>query len=125
MNLIIGGAYQGKTEYAMARFSLKPEDIFTCQGDTPADFSKKCLRRLEEYARYALHQGREPLELLLEQEELWQDSVFVCDEISCGIVPMDAEERAWRESVGRMLCALTARAETVTRLFCGLPQVLK
>ena len=48
MILIIGGAYQGKLDYAKAAFSLAPEDIFTCTG-TEIDFSKPCVNALEEF----------------------------------------------------------------------------
>ena len=37
----------------------------------------------------------------------------------------DAETREWREAVGRMNAALAAQADTVTRIFCGLPLELK
>ncbi len=49
----------------------------------------------------------------------------VCDEVGCGVVPVDAFERLWREEVGRLCCDLSARAQTVVRVVCGLPQILK
>ena len=51
--------------------------------------------------------------------------ILICEDISCGVVPMDAETREWREAVGRMNAALAAQADTVTRIFCGLPLELK
>ena len=51
--------------------------------------------------------------------------VVMATEIGGGVVPMDAEAREWREAVGRMNAALAAQAETVTRIFCGLPLELK
>ena len=69
--------------------------------------------------------GEEPKTVLLQQRDDWKDSVLICDDISCGVVPLDAETRAWREACGRMLSALSMEAETVTRIFCGLPQRLK
>ena len=41
------------------------------------------------------------------------------------VVPLDAQERAWREAVGRMSCELASQAETVVRMVCGIPVVLK
>ena len=46
-------------------------------------------------------------------------------DFSCGVVPMDAEMRRWRDENGRPNNYLSARAERVVRMFCGLPQVLK
>lgn len=125
MNLIIGGAFQGKTDYARARFSLKNEDIFVCTTENAPDFSKKCVKHLEEFALFALRRGEEPRAVLEACRETWADSVLILNDISCGVVPMDAETRAWREACGRMAAYLAGEADTVTRLFCGIPQVLK
>ena len=46
-------------------------------------------------------------------------------EVGCGIVPLDAGERAWRESSGRLNEALASHAESVVRMVCGIPCVLK
>ena len=51
--------------------------------------------------------------------------ILICEDISCGVVPMDAAERAWRERHGALLQQLAQRSETVIRIFCGLPQQLK
>ena len=48
------------------------------------------------------------------------DAVVVADEIGCGVVPMDRDDRAWRENAGRALCVLAQRAESVTRVICGI-----
>lgn len=51
--------------------------------------------------------------------------VVVCDEVGCGIVPLDPDDRAWRERVGRLCCDLAARADAVVRVVCGIPQMIK
>ena len=38
---------------------------------------------------------------------------------------MDPAERERREAAGRLSCLLAERAETVVRVCCGLPQLLK
>lgn len=38
-----------------------------------------------------------------------RDLVIVCDEIGCGLVPVDAFEREYREAVGRIMTGLTKR----------------
>ena len=45
MVLIIGGAWQGKLEFAKREFHLKDSDIYTCSG-AEIDFSKPCIDRL-------------------------------------------------------------------------------
>ena len=125
MHLIIGGAFQGKTDWAKAQFDLTDADILECTEDRDVDFSRPCVTHLERFVLYCLRQGQEPKGVLLQEKDGWKDSVLICDDISCGVVPLDAEDRAWREACGRMLNDLSIQAETVTRMFCGLPQRLK
>ena len=125
MHLIIGGAFQGKTDWAKAQFDLTDADILECTEQTLPDFSAKCVTHLERFVLYCLRQGQEPKAVLAQRAEGWKNSVLICDDISCGVVPLDAEDRAWREACGRMLNDLSIQAETVTRMFCGLPQRLK
>ena len=51
--------------------------------------------------------------------------VILCDEVGCGVVPVDPAERAWREETGRLCCELAQKADRVERIFCGLSMVLK
>ena len=60
MILIIGGAYQGKLDYAKAAFSLAPEDIFTCTG-TEIEFSKPCVNALEEFCYACIQREMDPI----------------------------------------------------------------
>ena len=122
MVLIIGGAYQGKTAYAKQTYGIQDTDIFTCSGEA-LNLSARCLRHLERFARACVRAGKEPAAVLAGLD--LHGKILICEDISCGVVPMDAETREWREAVGRMNVALAARADTVTRIFCGLPMELK
>lgn len=124
MHLIIGGAYQGKRQFAEERFGLKPEDIFTCTGEDP-DFTCPCLDRLEEFTLSCVKAGRDSVACFRENRESWKDSVLILGDISAGVVPMEAQLRAWREENGRLGRYLGEQAESVHRLFCGLEQRLK
>ena len=119
---LIGGAYQGKTAYAKQTYGLRDADIFTCEGET-LNLSAPCLRHLERFARACVRARKEPADVLAGLD--LHGKILICEDISCGVVPMDAEAREWREAVGRMNAALAARADTVTRMFCGLPMELK
>ena len=50
MDLIIGGAYQGKTEFAKEKYGLSDKDICVCQKDGYIDFNKKCISHIERYS---------------------------------------------------------------------------
>ena len=53
------------------------------------------------------------------------DAVIVANEVGAGIVPIDPGERAYREGVGRALCAIAQNSESVTRAVCGIGVRLK
>lgn len=125
MDLIIGGAYQGKREYARSSFRLTESDIFTCVEDGEVDFSARCIDAIEKYTLRCVRDGIDPVESFRAHEDGWRESVLICADIFCGVVPMGAENRAWREATGRLCAYLAGKADTVTRMFCGLPQRLK
>lgn len=53
------------------------------------------------------------------------NAVITCDEIGCGIVPIDKTDRLWREMTGDACQYLAARAAKVCHVVCGIPMVLK
>ncbi|MBQ7916171.1 MAG: bifunctional adenosylcobinamide kinase/adenosylcobinamide-phosphate guanylyltransferase [Firmicutes bacterium] len=124
MILIIGGAYQGKLDYAKATFALNDKDIFTCT-DTYIDFSKPCIDHLEEFTLACVHSDMDPVEYFKTHQENWQNSILICQDIFCGVVPLGADMRAWRRATGRLCQYLSGQAQQVSRIFCGLEQRLK
>lgn len=56
---------------------------------------------------------------------LLQKAVVICDEVGCGVIPADARARAAREATGRLCNRLAAAADTVVRVVCGIPAVIK
>ena len=120
MILIIGGAYQGKLDFAKETFGITDADVHTCTaGDI--DFSKRCIYKIEEFSAY----HNDPIGYFQAHREEWKDSVLILEDIFCGVVPMGAENRAWRQKTGRLAQYLSREAERVSRIFCGLEQRLK
>ena len=124
MKLIIGGAYQGKTEYAKKVFSLSDKDIFVCEN-TEIDFSSPCIDNLEMFTFACVKNNIDAVECFKQHSEKWQNSIIICQDIFCGVVPMGAENRKWRQETGRLCQYLSKEAESVVRIFCGLEQKLK
>lgn len=120
MILIIGGAYQGKLDFVKQQFDIGPQEIFTCAAGE-IDFTKKRIYQIEEFS-YA---HPDPIAYFREHRDGWQDSVLICQDIFCGVVPMGAENRAWRQRTGRLCQYLAGEAQQVSRIFCGLEQKLK
>mgnify|MGYP000142145537 FL=1 len=125
MELIIGGAYQGKTEFAKERFGLSDDDICVCDKDGSIDFDKKCISHIERYSYWCVQHGIEPAKHFFEHAKNLEHDVVISDDISCGVVPVGKTERAWREANGRLLIKLAENSEHVTRVFCKIPMVLK
>ena len=120
MVLMIGGAYQGKLEFAKETFGITDRDVYTC-GAGEIDFSKRCIYKIEEFTA----QCDDPVGYFEAHREQWQDSVLILQDIFCGVVPMGAENRAWRQRTGRLAQYLSKEASQVSRIFCGLEQRLK
>ena len=120
MILIIGGAYQGKLDFAKNTFGITDGDVFACAGPE-IDFSKRCIYRIEEFA-YACPDA---IAYFQSHREEWKDSILICRDIFCGVVPTDAELRAWRQNTGKLCQYLAGEARQVIRIFCGLEQRLK
>ena len=124
MILIIGGAYQGKLDFAKEAFGITEEDVFVCK-DSEIDFSKRCVYALEKFTLACVREGKDPASYLQEHREAWDDSIFISQDFFCGVVPMEAEARAWRQITGRLAQYLSQEADRVSRIFCGLEQRLK
>ncbi len=125
MELIIGGAFQGKTAHAKDTFGLNNSDIFVCKKDEAPVLDSKCITHIERFSFWCVEHGFEPAEYFFEHAEDISDKIIISDDISCGVVPINKTERAWREANGRLLIKLSKEAEHVTRIFCGLSQRLK
>ncbi len=125
MELIIGGAFQGKTDFAKESLSVLENDIFICHKDSAPKFDKKCITHLEQFSYWCVEHSYEPAEYFFEHAGDISNKVIISDDISCGVVPINKTERAWREANGRLLIKLSKKAEHVTRIFCGLSQRLK
>ena len=120
MVLIIGGAWQGKLEFAKREFHLKDSDIYTCSG-AEIDFSKPCIDRLEVFTETRT----DALSFFQAHRAEWEDAILICQDIFCGVVPVDDTLRQWRQETGRLCQYLTKHADAVSRIFCGLEQRLK
>ena len=126
MILIIGGSYQGKLDFARQRFQLAEDEIQVCTEDTDAlDFSRRCIAYIDRFALNRVRSGFEPADALGTDPGLYKDVIFIVNDISGGVVPMDPMLRAWREACGRMDLKLAKASDEVWRLFCGIPQRVK
>lgn len=119
IRIVIGGCFQGKEDYARTLYpdvrwedgsSCVLDQICSCQGVT----------QFHQFVRRWLQEGRTKEELLGQILEREQAITIISDEIGCGLVPIDAFEREYRETHGRIMTELAARAKRVDRVICGI-----
>ena len=104
MKLYIGGAYQGQDELAERE---NPD------AEIHMNFH-------ETIRKAVLTEGRDPRAFALAFIAAHPDAVVVANEVGAGVVPVEKEERVFREAVGRVLCLVAEKAETVVRCVCGV-----
>lgn len=126
MIFIIGGSYQGKLDFAKEKYALSDSDIQKCTIETDSiDFSKRCIAYIDHFALNRVRAEIEPADIFKESIECLKNSILIANDVSCGVVPVDADLRAWREACGRMNNYLARQADEIWRLFCGIPQKIK
>ena len=97
MILIIGGAGQGKLDYVLQKTGYGPAQV----ARTPEEArTRPVFAGLEDWPE--LDEAA-----LLEANP---DVILICDEVGCGVVPVEPAQRARREAVGRLCCRLAERA---------------
>lgn len=107
MIFVTGPLFAGKREYIRQALGLSQEE-----------FAQKAVWDVQNLAV-------EAPDLSALVEELSQKKIVIATEVGGGVVPVDPGERAAREAAGRLACLLAGYADTVVRVYCGLPQMLK
>lgn len=125
MTLIIGGAYQGKTEFAVNTFGFLESEISDGCDKIETLLSAKCIRNFENFVFTVAEKDKDPIDETAKILSRNPDVVIIMNEVGGGIIPIEKAERKKREAAGRIGCMLAEKAETVVRLVCGIPTVLK
>ena len=149
MIFVIGPLFSGKQDYIMQALGWSETDFLEKAVRDVQDLAAEAAEAVEvekaagavEIAEAAETDGAaeaaeaggnspSPLDDLQEKlrslaDRLSQKEVVIATETGCGVIPLDPRERRNREAAGRLSCLLAERAETVVRICCGIPQVLK
>ena len=113
MVLILGALGAGKRAYAKT-LGFGDADL---SADPYAD--APVLTDLEACLRSDPASGERLFPVLLTKR------LVLCREVGSGVIPLDPNERAWREAVGRLCCALAKEATAVVRVTAGIPIAIK
>ena len=124
MEMIIGGAFQGKSDYAKEKH---PEICWKNGGELEEDQLMKAegVLDFQEFIRKELKACHDVAGLAEKLAEGNPDIVVVSQEVGYGVVPMDAFDRKYREAVGRVCTGLASKSKKVTRVVCGIGTVIK
>ena len=145
MIFITGGAWQGKTAFAetlAADFvTMESGERVSCDGSITEKkavpvacgrsdpfetaFERPVISGFHYFVRRLLREERDVNEFIAAIGETNPNAVITADELGCGIVPADPEERAWREAAGRAAEILAADSDAVYRMICGIAVRLK
>ncbi|MCR4713913.1 MAG: bifunctional adenosylcobinamide kinase/adenosylcobinamide-phosphate guanylyltransferase [Treponemataceae bacterium] len=151
MELILGGYAQGKLDFAKScypdavvfddinyRELLSSDDScgsvaggLSGDAESVGDIGEKCTKIWNHFnisVKKMLELSKnddEVRELIQKSIVFHKNLVIISDEIGCGIVPMNADDRHFREFIGRIQCFLAEKAERVFRVVCGIPQRIK
>ena len=120
MELIIGGRAQGKLRYAADLFDLKSDDI--SDGILSGT---RAVYNLQNAVRGVMQNGGDAYETVMNYIVKHPGCIIICDEIGSGLVPADAFEREYRDTVGKICCMLAKSAVRVHRVICGIGVVIK
>ena len=126
MRLIIGGAFQGKKAYAAEKYQLPNEKMTDGSvASYEAIFDTPCLYHFHEWIKERLKEGQTLENLEEELIDKNPDIILISNELGYGVVPIDAFDRKYRESTGRLCTQLAAKSRQVIRVVCGLGMVIK
>ena len=124
MEMMIGGAFQGKEELAKRCYpdvnwsygtSVTRQELFRADG----------VIGFHELIKRELQEGKDVSDLAQALIQENPDLIVVSDEVGYGVVPMDAFDRRYREAVGRTCTELASFSSKVTRVVCGIGTVIK
>lgn len=125
MEVYVGGYSQGKLDYVVSKYSDKDNII---DGSTASE--DQCVNAdiINHFHLYIKQFGenqeacRESIDRIISGNP---EVIIICDEIGLGIVPMEKDERIYRENVGRIMCHVVSKADYAFRIICGIGTRLK
>lgn len=115
----------GKRAYAEKLYG-KFEIVYNLESEKAYNIiSSGLILNLHLGIKYLLEDDVDAQEFFVSRLEILRSSVIIGDEISSGIIPVDAFERRWRDEAGKVYQFLASEAEIVDRIFAGLALRLK
>lgn len=125
MIIVFGGAFQGKTEFAKNKFNLSDSDVCDCAKSADIDFEKKIIAHIEKFILRLIQNEESVFDYFEENHDKFSDKIIICEDVCCGVVPIDKQLRLYRDNVGKQMQIFCREASEVYRVFCGLGEKIK
>lgn len=151
MELYIGGYAQGKLAYVMDKIQSEAgydlENVKVYDNTSISELlelvektakqkrnacdetnSKVIVNKLHLVVKDMLSSGKNTEEIWNIVEKIidsFEAIIIISDEIGNGIVPIDENERIYREETGRLLIKIAKKAKTVERILMGIGMKIK
>lgn len=120
MIFIMGGRFQGKLQFAKEKYREQHTicDLQLCsmQEALKADI----LTNFEAGIKQLLNENVKPGDFFTEYWPVLENKIIIGNEIGCGIVPVDASDRLWRDETGWAYQYLARKASAVYRVWAGI-----
>lgn len=125
MVLITGGVFQGKQAFARETFQISDGIADGVAADFEELAGARMIINFEQWIARELREKKDAVQKA-GQLAIRNPGVVICAaELGCGIVPADAFDRQWRETVGRICCMLAEKSDAVYRVVCGIGTKIK
>jgi len=125
MIFIFGGKYQGKTAYAINEYDGEHKICDLAKEGLSYMYEADIIKNVQDGVRQLLSEDIEPIAYFVQNMKSLEQKILVGTEIGCGIVPIDDQERIWRDETGRVYQLLAGKAQKVVRLWAGIPMTIK
>lgn len=138
MILVVGGHGQGQEPYVrmhLKEFEKQDKTLEKTKAefriadgetdDAPEEaVGADLVLNLHAFVRKVMEAGEDPREFVTDLLHSAPRAVTI-DEVGCGIVPIDAFERRYRDEAGMAGQRFAAQADQVIRMICGIPQRIR
>lgn len=130
MILVVGGKFQGKLNFVKNNFAVDEDNIFDCEkkylfNATYSAMSTDKYNVVDNFESYILKKTEEGLskkDILVDFMTInfHNKTIIICDDISNGLVSIDALERAYRENIGHILCHISKNVSDIYEVIYGI-----
>lgn len=132
MTLIIGGAFQGKLNYALENFDIQKNDVsdmeFVSIEKIDEIFEKKCINSFHLLIRKLIYEkdiDKDIENIILNKLQKSKVEIIISNEVGNGIIPMEEKELLFREATGHTLCKIAELSNKVIKIDLGIAREIK